>query len=299
LKKTLIVIGGPTASGKTGLAIKVAQLLQTEIISADSRQCYKELNIGVAKQTEEELSLARHYFVNSHSVQEKVDVAVFEKYALDKLETIFSKNDYAVCCGGTGLYLKAICDGIDLMPSVNPEIQSVINQKYNEEGMEWLSYAIKENDAKYAEHGEMQNPARMLRAMIFYLSTGKSILEFRTKKKVERPFDIIKYCIAIEREELYENINKRVDRMMENGLLDEVKTISQFRQLNSLKTVGYTELFDYLDGKSSLGEAIALIKQNSRRYAKRQLTWFRNIGDYKFLSAEEIIKSIDAITNKK
>ncbi len=290
----LIIIGGPTASGKTALGIRAAKQLGTEIISADSRQCYKELNIGVAKPSEAELETATHHFINYCSILTPLNMVDFEKYALEKLEKIYLDQSVAICVGGTGMYMKALVDGVDLMPPVDIEIKKAMEDAYVTNGMEWLSCEIERLDKVFYEIGEMQNPARMLRALIFVMSNGRSITEYWTKKKAPRNFDTSFYCIDIERALLYENINKRVDEMFLNGLVEEVEQLVSYKDLPNLKTVGYSELFDYLDGKISLDRAKELIKQNTRRYAKRQLTWFRNDGRYTFASADEIMDKISA-----
>ena len=288
--KTLIVIAGPTASGKTDLAIEVARHYQTDILSADSRQCYREMSIGVAKPTEEQLHSVTHYFINSHSIHEQVSAGMYERYALEKLNHIFSKNDVAVCVGGTGMYIKAICEGIDEMPEVDPNIYLATESEFNEKGIDWLKEEVSKTDEAFFNQSETENPARLLRALTFSRSTGKSILDFRTKETKKRDFAIVKYAIDIERELLYQRINTRVDMMMDAGLLDEVKGLVPFRNLKSLNTVGYAELFNYFDGVWSLEQSIDKIKQHSRNYAKRQITWFKHQGNYHWLKAEDIAK---------
>jgi len=282
--KTCIVIVGPTAVGKTAFAIDVAKHFSTQIISADSRQCFKELNIGVAKPSEEELAAVHHYFISSHSIQETVNAATFEKYALEKMDKIFSNHDIAVMVGGTGLYIKAFCEGIDEIPTIKEEVRQTIITNYNNSGIEWLQQQIKENDQQYFIKGEILNPQRMMRALEVKMSTGKSIVEFQTKQKQKRNFNIIKVGLEMPREVLYDRINKRVDVMMENGLLDEVKNLLSFKDLNALQTVGYSELFKYLSGETTLQVAVDAIKQNSRRYAKRQMTWFKKDEDIKWIN---------------
>ena len=284
MKKTCIVIVGPTAVGKTAFAIEVAKHFSTQIISADSRQCYKELNIGVAKPSEEELAAAHHYFIGSHSIQETVNAGTFEKYALDKINKIFADNDIAVMVGGTGLYIKSFCEGIDEIPAVKDEVRKTIITNYNNGGIEWLQEQVKKNDQQYFVKGEILNPQRMMRALEVKLSTGKSIIEFQTRQKQQRDFNIIKIGLEMPREILYVRINKRVDVMMENGLLDEVTSLLPYKDLNALQTVGYTELFKYLSGETSLEVAVDAIKQNSRHYAKRQMTWFKKDETIKWIN---------------
>lgn len=274
-EKKVIIISGPTAVGKTDRAIELALQHKTKIISADSRQCYKELNIGVAKPKQADLHKVEHYFINSHSIAEEVNVASFEKYALNAAEEIFETNDVAVMVGGTGLYIKAFAEGLDEIPSVDQRIEQQLRKTFDEKGMEWLQSEIKKNDPLFSEKGEINNPQRTLRALVVKLSTGKSILEFHTGKKVERPFKIEYELMELPRHELYRRINDRVDNMMEAGLLEEAKQLYPFRHLNALQTVGYKELFHYMDGKCTLEEAVIEIKKNTRHYAKRQITWFK------------------------
>lgn len=275
MKKNCIVIVGPTAVGKTALAIQVAQKFSTQIISCDSRQCFKELDIAVAKPSVGELEMVKHYFISSHSIQEEMNASIFESIALKKINKIFQVYDIAVMVGGTGLYVKAFCNGIDEIPLINEVVRQSIITSYNNYGIEWLQKEIKKNDHLYFLQGEMQNPQRMMRALEVKLVTGKSIITFQTKQKKERDFNIIKIGVELPRNELIERINNRVDKMMDKGLLDEVKKLLPFRQLNALQTVGYRELFQYLDGTSSLEQAITQIKINTRQYAKRQMTWFK------------------------
>ncbi|MGG9971654.1 tRNA (adenosine(37)-N6)-dimethylallyltransferase MiaA [Ferruginibacter sp. SUN002] len=291
--KTCIVIVGPTAVGKTAFAIEVAKHFSTQIISADSRQCFKEMNIGVARPFEEELTAVHHYFISSHSIQETVNAGTFEKYALDKVNEIFSTNDIAVMVGGTGLYIKSFCEGIDEIPAVKEEVRQTIITNYNKGGIEWLQEQIEKNDHQYFVKGEILNPQRMMRALEVKLSTGKSIIEFQTRKKQQRDFNIIKIGLEMPRELLYDRINKRVDLMMEKGLLDEVKSLLPYKDLNALQTVGYTELFKYLSGEISLEVAVDAIKQNSRHYAKRQMTWFKKDETIKWVNDLKIWKFED------
>jgi tRNA dimethylallyltransferase len=290
--KTLIVIGGPTASGKTSLAIQVAQYLNTSILSADSRQCYRELNIGVAKPTTIELASVQHYFINSHSIYDEVSAGIYERYALDTLEQIFTTSDFAVCVGGTGLYLKALCEGIDEMPAINPNIDQEINAMYQLHGLNWVQTALKDSDPEAASQIDMQNHMRIIRALVFYRSTGKSIVSFKQHQKKIRPFNILQFAVDLPRENLYQRINTRVDMMMQEGLLQEVEQLQTAQHLKSMQTVGYTELFNYLNHQISLEQAIDKIKQHSRNYAKRQITWFKHQPDYVWLSTENILKTL-------
>ncbi len=293
MTKTCIVIAGPTAVGKTSIAIQLAQHLNTQIISADSRQCFKELNIGVAKPLVAELQLIKHYFINSHSIQQNVNAVVFEKYALEKVHEIFLHADIAIIVGGTGLYIKAFCDGINELPNIDRVIRENIITGYKKNGLEWLQNEVNKNDQLYFSKGEIKNPQRLMRALEVKLSSGKSIIDFQTQQKKERDFNILKMGLELPKDQLHININSRVDKMLKDGLLDEVKKLETHKNLNALQTVGYKELFDYLDDEISLDNAIERIKINTRQYAKRQMTWFKkdaeinwmNAGDYKKIIA--------------
>lgn len=273
--KTVIIITGPTAVGKTALAIQIAEYYRTEIISADSRQCFHELNIGVARPAENELRAVPHHFIASHSIQEDVNAAVFESYALHTSAQLFTRSDVLVMTGGTGLYLRAFTDGMDDMPPVPKDIRDEVQSLFNKDGINGLINAITAEDPLFAEKGEMQNPQRIMRALSFIRTTGVSILQFRQRNVVERPFRIIRIGLELPRQELYDRIDQRVDIMMESGLLQEAEGLMAFRHLNALQTVGYKELFSYLSGEVKLDEAISLVKQHTRNYAKRQMTWFK------------------------
>lgn len=286
-QKTIIIIAGPTAVGKTAFAINVAQHFSTEIISADSRQCFKELNIGVAKPSDEELSAVKHHFINSHSVHEEVNAAVFEQYALKAAEEIFAKHDVAVMVGGTGLYIKAFCEGMDSIPEVDAAIREAIISNFKEKGLSWLQEEVQTKDPGFWNIAEQQNPQRLMRALEVIESTGRSITEFRKGKTTEKPFKIVKFGLELPREVLYERINSRVDAMIEQGLVEEVKSLLSCKELNALQTVGYRELFEYFEGKMSLETAIEEIKKNTRHYAKRQMTWFKKDADIHWLDAAD------------
>ena len=285
--KTVIIIAGPTAVGKTALGIEAANYFQAEIISADSRQCYKELNIGVARPSPEELAAVPHHFIASHSITEKVTAATFEQYALEKAATLFQKSDVVVMVGGTGLYIKAFCEGLDEVPEVPEEIREEIINHYQEKGLEWLQQEVQNNDPRFYAVGEIQNPHRLMRALEVVKATGQSIVDFRTGSKKQRPFNIVKIALDLPREQLYHNINTRVDKMMEQGLVEEVRSVMPYKENNALQTVGYKEVFAYLDGEISLSEATVLIKRNTRHYAKRQLTWFRKDVTYSWIAPEK------------
>jgi tRNA dimethylallyltransferase len=276
---TIIVICGPTAVGKTAVAIKLAQTLQTEIISADSRQCFKELNIGVAKPSKTELEAVHHYFINSHSIHNEVNAGIFESYALQVVETILKNHSTAIMVGGTGLYIKAFCEGMDEMPNIDLAIRDEIIRSFQQKGLNYLQEQVAAKDPAFWKIAERNNPQRLMRALEVVLSSGKSITTFRKGKKEQRPFNIIKVGLEFPREQLYKQINARVDGMVEQGLVEEARTLLPQRNINALQTVGYRELFDYFDGRVSFDEAINNIKTNTRHYAKRQLTWFKKDKD--------------------
>jgi tRNA dimethylallyltransferase len=273
--KAVLIITGPTASGKTAIAIEVAQYFNTEIISADSRQCYKELSIGVARPSPTELRQVPHHFIASHSIHEEVSAAGFEQHAIEKVAELFDEHDEVVMVGGTGLYIKAFCEGLDAIPPIPASIRKQLIDNYQQFGLKWLQDQIRVRDPDFFREGEMQNPQRLLRALEVLESTGESILRFQKGKKEVRSFHIVKIGLEVPKDELYERINTRVDKMMQSGLLNEVKSLRQYAHLNALQTVGYTELFEYLSETSQLSEAVDRIKQHTRNYAKRQLTWFR------------------------
>lgn len=287
LSKTVYVIAGPTAVGKTSVAIALAQKLHTAIISADSRQCYREMTIGTAKPSTEELTAVRHYFVNEYSVADSLTAADFETLALQYLDEIFTHSNAAVVCGGTGLYVKALCEGLDEMPEVDDKVVYDVNTEYALNGLSWLQQRVKLEDEAFYATGEIKNPARLLRALIFKRSTGASITNFRKGEKKQRNFHCIKIGLELPREELYARINARVDNMMLHGLLNEVKGLYSLKEHKNLQTVGYTELFNYLDGVYDLDEAVSKIKQHTRNYAKRQMTWFRKDEQMHWFNADD------------
>jgi tRNA dimethylallyltransferase len=271
--KTVIILTGPTGSGKTELAMELARHFQTSIVSADSRQCYRELNIGVAKPSPEQLSEIPHAFINSHSISEEVNAAIFELLAIAFCDKVFANHDVLVMCGGSGLYIKAFREGLDEIPLVDEAIRKQIQSSYRENGLSWLKDSVRKSDPVFYATGEMANPQRMMRALEVVQSTGRSIITFRNRQKKQRPFRILEFAIRLPRKELYARINERVDKMMDRGLLDEVVSLLPDQHLNALQTVGYSELFDYLRGKSRLQDSVKMIKQNTRHYAKRQITW--------------------------
>lgn len=296
--KTLIVIVGPTAIGKTALAIKLAQFYKTEIISADSRQFFEEMNIGTAKPSEEELAAAPHHFINSHSVKTLFSVGDFEVEALKRIDQLFLKNDVVIMVGGSGLYIDAVCKGLDELPEIDLNIREQLNQQLANDGIESIKTQLQQLDPAYFDKVDQSNPQRMIRGLEVVLSSGQKLSSFLTAQKKERPFNIIKIGLNTERSLLYSRINHRVDLMMDAGLLAEVKNLQAYRKYNALNTVGYSELFDFIDSKTDLNSAIAMIKQNTRRFAKRQLTWFRrdeSIAWFEPNQLEEIKKYLGEI----
>ncbi len=291
--KTVVIITGPTAVGKTSVAIQLAKHFNTEIISADSRQCFKELIIGVARPSQEELQQVQHHFIASHSIQGEVTAVTFEQYALQKSTELFQQHDTVVMVGGTGLYVKAFCEGLDLIPEIDPAIRQQVINFYSANGISWLQEQLQQKDPLFTSEGEMQNPQRMMRALEVVESTGQSVLSFRKGEKVKRDFNIIKMGLELPKETLHRNIATRVDVMMEAGQLEEVKSLLPFRHLNALQTVGYAELFDFLDGKISLNEAVEKIKISTRQYAKRQLTWFKKDAGIKWFAPAQISEMIE------
>ncbi len=281
---TLIVIAGPTASGKTAFAIKVAKALNTVILSADSRQFYKEMSIGTAAPTEEELSQVQHYFVHHISIEDKYDVADYERDALQLLEELFKTHDAVVMTGGSGLFIDAVCNGIDEMPDIKPEIREKVENLLKEEGLKAMQDEVQRLDPEYFTIVDQQNPRRLQRALEVCYQTGKTFTSFRSGNTVKRDFDIKKYALLWEREALIERIDKRVDLMMEQGLLEEAKSLYPKRHLNALNTVGYKELFAFFDGQCTLPEAVELIKIHTRQYAKRQMTWLRRDVGYQWIT---------------
>ncbi len=291
----LIVIVGPTAVGKTVLSIALAKAFECPIISADSRQFFKEMSIGTAKPTEEEMLGVPHYFINSHSITEDYNVGKYETDVISLLEKLFRINKKAILVGGSGLYIDAVCKGFDELPEADEELRNKINSLLNNEGIEGLQKLLKELDIKYYNKVDLQNPQRLSRALEICLTTGKPYSELRKGESKKRNFNIIKIGINTSRELLYNRINQRVDEMMKVGLLNEVKSLQAYKHLNALQTVGYKELFYYLENNSDLKSAVDLIKQNTRRFSKRQMTWFNKDKEIKWFEPnheEEIMAYI-------
>jgi tRNA dimethylallyltransferase len=298
--KTVIILAGPTAVGKTSLSIQLAKRFQAEIISADSRQFFKEMEIGTAKPTLNEMAEVPHHFINSHSIHDDYNVGHFEKEALVLLDELFQKHDVAFVVGGSGLYMKALCEGIDEMPAIAAEIRQKLNAEFEQNGIEYLQREVAKSDPSYFEIVDRYNPQRLIRALELYRATGKNMSFYRAQneKQIERPFDIVRIGIERPREELYRRINVRMEQMIAEGLFAEAEKLYKFRHLNALQTVGYSEIFGFLDGKYDREEAVRLLKRNSRRYAKRQMTWFKRDPEFKWFSADEIEDILDYISRK-
>jgi tRNA dimethylallyltransferase len=295
--KKLIVVVGPTAVGKTGLSIRLAEHYNTEVISADSRQFFRELTIGTAKPEPGELSRVRHYFIDSHSIGQAYDAAQFGDDALNCAISLFKQHDHVIVCGGSGLYIKAMIEGLDDIPEINPDIRKQLSMEYGEKGLAWLQDRMRTEDPEYFQTIDQQNPHRLLRALEVKAGTGSSITTFQKKQRRKLPFRVVKIGLGLPRELLYGRIDLRMDEMIARGLFKEAESLLPYKEHQALQTVGYQEIFDYLEGKYDEGEAIRLLKRNTRRYAKRQLTWFTRDAEIKWFSPdqwESIIQTIDA-----
>jgi len=288
-KNTLIVIAGPTAVGKTTFSIKLAKELRTEILSADSRQFYRETYIGTAAPSMEEREGIVHHFIGHLSIFDYYNVSIYEREALSVLDEVFKKNRYAILTGGSGLYIDALCSGVDFMPDIDSKLREDLKKRLDAEGLEPLLNELKDLDGEYYNIVDKQNYKRVLRALEVCLQTGKTYTSLRMQTAKVRDFDIKKICLTMPREELNKRINLRTDEMMKKGFLQEAQTLYPHRELNSLNTLGYKELFDYISGKCSLDTSVEKIKTNTRRYAKRQMTWFKKDNDYLYLEPSEYI----------
>lgn len=278
--KKLICIGGPTASGKTALAIQLAEKYHTEILSVDSRQFYKEMNIGTAKPTQEEQDRVPHHFINHVSIHDPYDIGLFEKESITLLEDRFKLHDILIAVGGSGLYFKAMLEGIDTFPTVSPDILIQLQQEYLEKGIDYLKDQLQAVDPNYFQIVDLHNPVRLIRAISIFRETGLPFSTFRTGNKVDRFFESHCFYLSPPRDILYQKINDRVDKMIHDGLIDEVRSLQEFKGLKALQTVGYKELFKYFTKEYEIKEAILKIKQHTRQYAKRQLTWFNNTENW-------------------
>jgi len=295
--KTLIVLVGPTAVGKTQLCLDIAKKLDTEILSADSRQIFKEIKIGTAAPGPQELQSVAHHFVSSHSIFQYYTAGMFEMEALERLREIFSRKHQVVMTGGSGLYISAVCQGIDALPKADPAVRKNLHDQYEKEGLQGMRQRLKMLDPKSYEQIDLMNPKRILKALEITITTGKPYSSFLTRQKKQRPFHIIKIGLNRQREELYRRINQRVDQMLEEGLVDEARQLHPYQHLNALNTVGYKELFSYFDEEISFREAVRLIKRNSRRYAKRQLTWFSKDQEIRWFHPEQFHEILNYILN--
>ena len=287
--KILICIGGPTASGKTALAIQLAEKYHTEILSVDSGQFYREMNIGTAKPTQEEQDRVPHHFIDHVSIHDPYDIGLFEKESMTLLEDRFKHHDILIAVGGSGLYFKAMLEGIDTFPPVSPEILVQLQKEYLEKGIDYLKGQLQEVDPNYFQIVDQHNPVRLIRAISIFRETGLPFSSFRTGKKVKRFFESHCFYLSPPRAILYERINDRVDKMVQDGLIDEVRSLQEFKELKALQTVGYTELFKYFSNEYEIKEAILKIKQHTRQYAKRQLTWFNNAENWMKWEDESMI----------
>ena len=297
MNRHLITIIGPTAIGKTNLAIKLADYFKTEIVSADSRQFYKEMNIGTAKPSNSELNSIKHHLINNKSINDNYNISDYEKDALKAIKSIFNKNDAAILVGGSGLYINTVLYGLDEIPGISDEIRNSLYLDLELKGIKKLQEELKLLDPASYSDIDINNPRRLIRALEVSISTGKSYSSFLKKKKKKRDFNIIVLGINQERSELYNKINTRVDNMIESGLINEVKELYNLKGLNALNTIGYREVFNYIEDKYSLDECISEIKKNTRRYAKRQLTWFKSIDNVEWITPDYNFEKITAYIN--
>jgi tRNA dimethylallyltransferase len=290
--KTLLLIAGPTASGKTDVSIALAKRYNTCVISTDSRQFYKEMKIGTAVPSDEDLKQVKHYFIGHLSVHDYYNIYKFETDALSVLNECFQTKDTVIACGGSGLYIDALCYGVDDFPDPDPHLRKELTEHIRNNRIDVLLQQLSELDPAYYEIVDKNNPHRILRAVEVCLQTGKTYSSQRKQNQKERQFTVKKYCLDVAREILYQRINRRTDQMIAQGLIEEAKALYPLRYLNALNTVGYKEIFEYLEGKSTLEESIANIKTHTRRYAKRQITWFKRDTTYQWISPEEAIENI-------
>lgn len=294
---TLIVIVGPTGVGKTELSLRIAEKYSTEIVSADSRQIYKDIKIGTAAPTDEQLARVKHHLVGQLSLSDYYSAAKYEEEAISCLNEIFSRKDVAVLTGGSMMYIDAVCNGIDDIPTVDEITRATLLKRYEDEGLERLCAELRVLDPQYYKKVDQKNPKRVIHALEICYMTGKTYTSFRTNTKKERPFKIVKIGLNRERTELYDRINLRVDEMMKQGLLDEIKSVAEYKMCNSLNTVGYKEIFKYLDGEWSLDFAVEKIKQNSRIYSKKQITWFKRDENIKWFHPNQEKEIIEYISS--
>ncbi|GAB3558986.1 tRNA (adenosine(37)-N6)-dimethylallyltransferase MiaA [Spirosoma fluminis] len=285
--KTLVIIAGPTAVGKTALCVRLASLLQTDVVSADSRQLYRELSIGTAKPSPDEMNGVRHHFIDSHTITDPINAGRYERECLAVLDELFQVKNTVILSGGTGLYINAVCVGLDDLPPVDPALRDELFRRLHEQGLEALQQQLRQLDPQYAQTADLQNPVRVTRALEICLSSGQPYSSFRRQQPAERPFRTVLIALERPRDELYARIDARMDAMLAAGLVEEVQSLLPYRHLPALHTVGYQEVFPFLDGVYDDEEMVRLLKRNSRRYAKRQLTWFRNQGAYTWFHPDD------------
>ncbi len=296
--KILLVVAGPTAVGKTALCVRLAQALDTDVVSADSRQLYWELTIGTAKPTPAEMQGVQHHFIDSHPIAQPINAGQYEREALALLDQLFREKDVVILSGGTGLYINAVCFGLNDMPPVEPGIREKLRERLQTDGLTPLVTELRQLDPVYCETADLQNPVRVTRALEICLATGRPFSSFHQQSTTRRPFQPVLIALDRPREELYARIDARMDSMLQAGLLEEVHSLLPYRHLTALQTVGYQEVFGYFDGQYDYDEMVRLLKRNSRRYAKRQLTWFRNQNDYQWFDAEDaegILKFLEQV----
>lgn len=298
MQKYLIVLTGPTGIGKTGVGIKLARHFNTEIVSSDSRQIFKEMTIGTAVPGKNELNAVRHHFIQTHSIEENYNASKFENDGLDLINSLFKKHDLVLMVGGSMLYIDAVCNGIDIMPDADPEIRKSLKDKFEKEGLESLRFLLKKLDPDYYNSVDLKNPNRIIHALEICIMTGKTYSSFRSKPKKNRSFSIIKIGLNCDRKVLHNRINLRVDQMIDAGLETEARNLYHLKHLNALSTVGYRELFAFFDGEITRDKAFELIKRNSRRYARKQLTWFRNDNEMNWFEPEQTSEIITFIENR-
>lgn len=297
-RKRLIVVVGPTAVGKTHLSIQLAKRFDTEIISADSRQIFRELTIGTAKPSREELGAVKHHFIDHQSIHDPYDSGRFGEEALKLMESLFQRHDQVILCGGSGLYIKSVLEGFDEMPDIPDEIRAQVINDYEQEGLAWLQSQVANSDPDYYSEMDTKNPQRLMRALEIFRATGNPASTLRKSKKRVLPFDVVKIGLELNREDLYKAIDERVDHMMAGGLLEEARQLYMHKSKNALQTVGYQEIFNFIDGEYDLEEAIRLVKRNTRRYAKRQLTWFKKDAEIKWFEPNRLDQVIEYLNGK-
>lgn len=298
MSKTLIVILGPTGVGKTDLSIRIAKHFNTEISSSDSRQVYKEMRIGTAVPEEYQLTAVKHHFIHTHSIHDYFSSWECEKQTLTLLENLYKEKDQMLLVGGSMMYIDAVCNGIDEIPTIDPQLRKEVMEQYEKEGLEHMRMQLKQLDPIFYNQVDLKNAKRVIHAVEVCLMSGKPYSELRTNSKKHRDFNIVKIGLNRDRTELYDRINRRVDIMIKEGLIEEAKSVFEFRHYNSLNTVGYKELFEHFEGKISLEEAIELIKRNSRRYAKRQLSWFRRDDEIQWFHPDQEQEILEYLEEK-